>query len=109
MYEGRPDLGNTRPGDGARYHGRGYIQLTGRANYEAYSRRLHLPLEERPDMALRPDVGARVLVDYFEQRGIDDDAREARWREVRRKVNGGLNGWTTYRTLVTDLLRASAH
>lgn len=109
MYEGRPDLGNTRPGDGARYHGRGYIQLTGRANYEAYGRRLDLPLEERPDMALRADVGARVLVDYFKQRGIDDDAREARWREVRLKVNGGLNGWTTYRNLVTDLLRASGH
>lgn len=107
MYEGRSDLGNTRPGDGARYHGRGYIQLTGRANYRDFGDRLDLPLEKRPDMALRPDVGARVLVDYFKQRGIDEDARRAQWRDVRVKVNGGLNGWTTYRHLVTALLRAS--
>lgn len=107
MYEGRGDLGNTRPGDGARYHGRGYIQLTGRANYRVYGQRLGVPLENRPDLALRTDVSARVLVDYFKQRGIDDDARRGQWRDVRLKVNGGLNGWTAFRRVVTALLRAS--
>src|SRR5438034_4989813 len=71
MYEGRKDLGNTQPGDGARYHGRGYIQLTGRANYRAYGQKLGLPLEQNPDLALQPDVAARILAGYIKDRGID--------------------------------------
>lgn len=109
MYEGRSDLGNVRPGDGARFHGRGYIQLTGRANYRSYGQRLGLPLEDRPGMALRPYVGARVLAEYFKERGIDDDARRGRWRETRLKVNGGYNGWTRYRWLVSRLLHVARH
>lgn len=105
MYEGRTDLGNTRPGDGARYHGRGYIQLTGRANYRAYGRKLDLPLEDRPGLALRPYVGARVLAEYFKERRIAHDARQGRWRDVRLKINGGYNGWPTFHRAVTSLRR----
>jgi hypothetical protein len=107
MYEGRVDLGNSRPGDGARYHGRGYIQLTGRANYRTYGRRLGLPLEERPGLALRPKVAARLLAAYFEDRKIDKAARRGRWKEVRYRVNGGHNGWSTYSKAVTSLRRAA--
>ena len=107
MYDGRRDLGNTRPGDGARYYGRGYIQLTGRANYRAYGKRLGVDLEKRPGMALRTDVGARVLADYFKEHGVADSARRGQWRDVRRKVNGGLNGWTRYKRVVSSLERAS--
>ena len=108
LYDGRPDLGNTRPGDGARYHGRGYIQLTGRANYRSYGKRLGLDLEGRPGLALRPDVGARVLAAYFKQHRVADSARRGQWRDVRLKVNGGLNGWTRYKRLVSSLQQASA-
>jgi len=106
-YEGRSDLGNTQPGDGARYHGRGYIQLTGRANYRTYGDRLGVALERRPGLALRPAVGARVLARYFKERGVDDHARRGQWRDVRLEVNGGLNGWSTYQRTVSSLLRAS--
>ena len=109
MYEGRSDLGNVRRGDGARYHGRGYIQLTGRANYRHYGERLDVPLEERPGIALRPAVGARVLAEYFKQRGVDRAARRGQWRDVRLKVNGGLNGWDRYRSIVSSLLRTARH
>jgi hypothetical protein len=109
MYGGRADLGNTQPGDGARYHGRGYIQLTGRANYASYGRRLGVDLVDRPALALRTDVGARVLADYFKQRGIDESARRGDWLDVRLKVNGGLNGYDRYRAAVSALQRASRH
>jgi predicted chitinase len=108
MYEARHDLGNVRRGDGVRYHGRGYIQLTGRANYRRFGSRLHVPLERRPGLALRPAVGARVLAGYFAERGIPEAARRGDWKQVRREVNGGLNGWSTYKRRVRQLLRASA-
>jgi hypothetical protein len=105
-YEGRADLGNTEPGDGARYHGRGYIQLTGRANYRTYGDRLGFDLEDRPALALDPGIAARVLVDYFGQRGVDDAAADGDWELVRRKVNGGLNGWPAFKAAV-DALKAA--
>jgi hypothetical protein len=53
-------LGNHRPGDGARYKGRGYVQLTGRANYRQFGLRLSLGLEEDPDLALDPTISYRI-------------------------------------------------
>lgn len=61
-YEGRRGLGNTEPGDGPRYRGRGYVQLTGRSNYTAWSRRLGMDLVGNPSLAERPEVAARILV-----------------------------------------------
>ena len=103
MYEGRADLGNTQPGDGARYHGRGFIQLTGRANYRWYGQLLDLPLEDNPDLALQPDVAARILAVYFAQRDIPGCAARGDWVGVRRRVNGGLNGWSRFIQLVGAL------
>lgn len=103
MYDGRADLGNTRPGDGARYHGRGFIQLTGRANYRAYGKKLGLPLEERPELALKPEVAAAILAEYMKERRIAESAARGDWETVRRKVNGGLNGWPRFQQLVRRL------
>jgi hypothetical protein len=102
-YEGRADLGNTQPGDGRRYKGRGLIQLTGRANYRTYGNELGVPLEDMPDEALDPIVSGAVLAKYFEKRGIPQMARDANWQGVRRAVNGGLNGWDTFYGAVLSL------
>ena len=103
-YNGRSDLGN-RPGtdDGVTYHGRGFIQLTGRANYETYGRELGIDLVGNPDLALDPEVGAKVLALYFKQRGTVDMANRGDWEAVRKSVNGGLNGWERFIRIVRTL------
>jgi hypothetical protein len=111
-YEYRADLGNVNPGDGPRYKGRGFIQLTGRANYRAYGERLGIDLEGSPDLALNPDVAAVVFADYFADHrtaqgyGIPDAARGGDWRWTRILVNGGLNGWSEYIGYVGALMAA---
>lgn len=54
-------MGNTMPGDGARFCGRGYVQLTWRVNYRKAGEKLGQPLEAKPDMAMRPDMAAAIL------------------------------------------------
>ncbi|HEV2772514.1 MAG TPA: peptidoglycan DD-metalloendopeptidase family protein [Thermoleophilaceae bacterium] len=92
-YEGRRDLGNTQPGDGRRFKGRGPIQLTGRANYRAAGRALGLDLESRPKLAATPKVGFRVAAWYWTSRSLNQLADRGDFREITRRINGGYNGW----------------
>jgi hypothetical protein len=114
-YEGRADLGNIEPGDGPRYKGRGYIQLTGRANYRAYGEALGVDLEGNPDLALDPVISAAVFALYFATHRIRwlpapaslmncaDLARAGEWRGVRVAVNGGVNGLARFLDYVSAL------
>ncbi len=61
-------LGNTKPGDGIKYAGRGFIQLTGRDNYRMAGEALGLPLLDKPELAARPDIAARIAVWYWKSR-----------------------------------------
>lgn len=103
MYEGRADLGNTQPGDGARYCGRGYIQLTGRANYRSYGQKIGVDLESNPELALDAGIAAEVLAVYARDRGIQAKCQAQDWRGVRIAVNGGLNGWDVFIGAVASL------
>lgn len=91
---GQPNTaaGNTQPGDGPRYHGRGPIQLTGRGNYRAAGRALGLDLEDDPELAARPDIGFRIAQWYWTARGINALADAGDFAAVTRAVNGGYNG-----------------
>ena len=110
-YEGRRDLGNTQIGDGVRYKGRGYIQLTGRANYAFYGEKLGLDLISNPDLALDVDVGAKILALYFKERKVDEACVAKDWLRVRKLINGvnratGLpNGWNEFQTVITQYLK----
>ncbi len=53
--------GNTQPGDGEKYFGRGYVQLTWKNNYAMAGEALHLDLVSEPGMALIPEVAANIL------------------------------------------------
>jgi Chitinase class I len=103
MYEGRVDLGNTEPGDGAKFRGRGYIQITGRLNYTNYGKAIGVDLVGNPDLALDPAIAAEILALYFRQRNIPRLAELAKWESVRRRVNGGLNNWARFLEYVTAL------
>jgi putative chitinase len=91
-YEGRADLGNTKPGDGKRYKGRGLLQLTGRANYRRFGKRLDLPLEDDPRLAADPVTSLKIACEYWKDRKINDPADQDNLVRVTKLVNGGLNG-----------------
>jgi putative chitinase len=91
-YEGRADLGNTQPGDGRRFKGRGFIQLTGRANYAAAGRELGLPLEAQPELAAQPGIAARTAVWFWTRKGLNARADAGDVVGITRAINGGTNG-----------------
>jgi putative chitinase len=91
-YEGRGDLGNTQPGDGMRFKGRGPIQLTGRANYAAASQALGIDLVNNPTRAADPDVGFRTAAWYWNNRNLNSYADAGNFDAITYRVNGGYNG-----------------
>jgi putative chitinase len=91
-YEGRKDLGNTEPGDGVRYKGRGLIQLTGRTNYRAMGKTLKLDLEGNPAQAADPALSLVIACEYWKSRKINDAADQDDVMRVTKLINGGLNG-----------------
>lgn len=61
-------IGNTKPGDGEKYKGRGYLHLTGRYNYRAAGKALGLPLEEHPELLENPEIAAKASLWYWNTR-----------------------------------------
>lgn len=93
-YEGRRDLGNTQPGDGERFKGRGPIQLTGRSNYREAGRALGIDLENNPHLASSLDVGFKTAAWFWNSRGLNERADAGDFQGVTRRINGGYNGYS---------------
>jgi predicted chitinase len=94
QYEDRLDLGNTNPGDGSRYKGRGPFQLTGRDDYRRVGQALGIDLESNPERARDPDVAFRIAGWYWIDRGINRfaDLGDAGVESVTFAINGGYFG-----------------
>lgn len=91
-YEGRRDLGNTQPGDGPRFRGRGWIQVTGRANYTRYGSLLRLPLAAQPTLAESDENAALIATAFWSTHGLNTVADHDDLLTATRRINGGLNG-----------------
>jgi putative chitinase len=98
-YEMRKDLGNTWPGDGRRYKGRGLLQITGRANYAACGAALGLDLVEQPDLLEQYGNACRSAGWFWKTHGLNELADAGDQVKVTRRVNGGTNGLDDRMTL----------
>ena len=88
-------LGNTEPGDGFRFKGRGPIQVTGRANYRRFGDLLGLDLVATPAQAASPEVAFRIAALFWSKKGLNalaDRVTPEAFREITRRINGGFNG-----------------
>jgi putative chitinase len=85
-------LGNTQAGDGAKYKGRGFIQITGKANYANASKALGIDLVNNPEAAARPDVAAKIAVWYWQNRVAPYVQDFSDTRGVTKRINPGLQG-----------------
>jgi putative chitinase len=85
-------LGNKHIGDGAKYKGRGFIQITGRNNYTAASKDLGIDLVNHPELAEKPDVAIKVSFWYCKTRVQSKISNFGNTKAVTKKVNGGVNG-----------------
>lgn len=108
LYDFRTDIGNGKKGDGARYKGRGFIQLTGKHNYTIYSKKLGMGSElvKNPDKANEPLVAARVLALFLKDKEmrIRNALLVKNYKGARRAVNGGTHGIDAFRnTLIKGL------
>jgi putative chitinase len=93
------ELGNTQPGDGVKYAGRGYVQLTGRSNYIKAGLKLGVDLVNDPDLAMNKDIAALILrhgmrEGWFTGKSFqsylpaDKPATRAQFQAARRVING---------------------
>lgn len=98
-------LGNKHVGDGERYHGRGFIQLTGRDNYRMASDALGIDLLNKPELAARPDIAAKVAVWYWNTRVKPGIKNFADTKAVTQKINPAAKGLENRHENFKDYMR----
>jgi len=100
QYEGRQDLGNTQPGDGVRFKGRGYVQITGRNNYTNWSKKLGIDLVGNPNKASEPEIAAKIIT-----QGMRDGSFTG--VGLSRYINGSNRDFFNARRIVNGVDRAA--
>ena len=90
-YEGRKDLGNTQPGDGMKYKGRGLIQITGRNNYADCGKSLGVDLITNPELLETNDLACRSAAWFWASHGLNDLADKGDFERITKRINNGTN------------------
>jgi predicted chitinase len=96
------DLGNDTRGDGARYKGRGYIQITGKDNYRRVGKRIGVDLVKNPELAEKPEVAAKIAIMYWKMRTQPEVSDFNDVRAVTKTINPGLKGLQDRKELFQD-------
>jgi putative chitinase len=94
-YEGRKSLGNTHPGWGVKYKGRGLIQVTGFLNYSQVAAALHIDCVAKPELLEQPVNACRTAAWWWSDRGLSvlaDAGTDEAFVRITKKINGGTNG-----------------
>ncbi|MFZ4680132.1 MAG: glycoside hydrolase family 19 protein [Flavobacterium sp.] len=92
---GEKNLGNTQFGDGWRFRGRGLIQLTGRANYQAYKNYSGIDVVSNPDLASRSDIAIDIAGWFWSVRfKLNPIADNNNITSITKKINGGLTNFS---------------
>ena len=107
-YEGRKDLGNTVAGDGAKYRGRGLIQITGRANYMACGEGLGLDLIKQPELLEKPQHACMSAAWFWATKGLSTLADAGQFDKITQRINGGQNGAADRQALYARALKVLA-
>ena len=107
-YEGRKDLGNTVPGDGSKYRGRGLIQITGRANYAECAEALGLDLISHPELLELAQYAAMSAAWFWGKTGLNTLADKSEFVTITRRINGGTNGLADRQALYARALEVLA-
>jgi putative chitinase len=97
VYEGRKDLGNNQPGDGAKFCGRGLIQVTGRHNYQMCADYTKINCVNFPELLEKPEEACQSTAWYWMTRThknltMNDWCDRRDFNRVVKMINGALNG-----------------
>lgn len=101
-YEGRKDLGNIFAGDGLKYKGRGFIQITGRANYTELSKDLKIDFLNNPELLEQEPNAILSALWFWKKKKLNVFADEDNITIITKRINGGFNGINDRKKLLED-------
>jgi putative chitinase len=93
VYANRMGNGSSESGDGYRYRGRGYIQITGKDGYRNTGLRAGMDLVARPEMAIETANALRIACAFWKWKDLNPLCDLRKFEEVTRRINGGLIGY----------------
>ena len=101
-------MGNTAPGDGWKYRGRGLIQITGKNNYRACREALGLDLVTQPELLEKPQHACMSAAWFWATNGLNTLADAGKFDAIIQRINGGQNGAADRQALYAKALKVLA-